>query len=250
MDFHNSLFGMGSAAVAMVETAAHCPHQARMVLTSRRTSSALRGSASWFLPLLGCALLAACGSSSPDTAEDGQTERLALDELPRTAADPIASPDTTQASWVVSEDGQAIRFGMAGAPPMFSLECKIRQDPTQITVIRHVPAKPGQKALLPVIGNGVIARFKVDATLDRGAWVWEGTLPAADPLLNVFSGRGEMEATLPGGGSLLIAGSHVPGEFITWCRARGRVQQAVEEEKVEAALETPEAPKTPAPAAE
>lgn len=193
------------------------------------------------LPLIGCALIAAC-SSGPEEEDQTQTERIALDELQRTAGDPIASPDTKEAKWVVSEDGQAIRFGMTAAPPMFSLECKIRQDPTEIIFIRHLPARPGQKALLPIIGNGVIVRLKVDATLDKGAWVWEGTLPAADPQLNVFAGRGEMEATLPGGGTLVIAGSHVPGEFLNWCRARGRVQQATEEAKVDAALEAKETP--------
>ncbi|MFC4256519.1 hypothetical protein GRI97_09675 [Altererythrobacter xixiisoli] len=198
------------------------------------------------LVLTGCALLGACnnGSNSQESEDASQTERIALDELPRTAADPIASPDTKEARWAVSEDGQSIRFGMNGGPPMFSLECKIRQDPTQVTFIRHLPARPGQKALLPIIGNGVIVRLKVDATVDKGAWVWEGTLPSADPQLNVFTGRGEMEATLPGGGTLVIAGSHVPGEFISWCRARGRVQQAAEQEKVAAALEAKE---TPAP---
>jgi hypothetical protein len=32
-------------------------------------------------------------------------------------------------------------------------------------------------------------------------------------LLDVFTGPRELEATLPGGGTLLIAGSRIPGEF-------------------------------------
>ena len=36
----------------------------------------------------------------------------------------------------------------------------------------------------------------------------------------------ELEVTLPGGGSLLIDGSRIPGEFVNWCRAGGRVQRA------------------------
>jgi hypothetical protein len=55
-------------------------------------------------------------------------------------------------------------------------------------------------------------------------------LPASDPQLDVFTGPGELQATLPGGGTLLIEGSRVPGEFVTWCRAGGRVRRAEEAE--------------------
>ena len=109
----------------------------------------------------------------------------------------------------------------------------MRKTPAQLRIVRHVAARPGEKALLPVIGNGTISRFKVDATLADGEWRWQGALPASDPSLDVFTGPRELEATLPGGGSLLIPGSRIPGEFVNWCRAGGRVQRVEAAEKAE-----------------
>jgi len=96
------------------------------------------------------------------------------------------------------------------------------------------------KALFPVLGNGMISRFQIDAVLHDGEWRWEGTLPAADPQLEVFTGPRELQATLPGGGSLVIEGSRIPGEFVEWCRAGGRVLRAAEaEEQAEPSSQQP-----------
>jgi hypothetical protein len=112
----------------------------------------------------------------------------------------------------------------------------LRETPARLRIVRHVTARPGEKALLPVIGNGTISRFKVDAVLSGDEWRWEGALPAGDPSLDVFTGPRELEATLPGGGSVLIAGSRIPGEFVNWCRAGGGVRQPAVEGQ---ATETP-----------
>ena len=77
------------------------------------------------------------------------------------------------------------------------------------------------EALFPVIGNGLVSRFKVDATLADREWHWEAALPVADPQLDVFVGQADLQATLPGGGMLVIGGSRIPGEFVNWCRAGG-----------------------------
>ncbi|MBO0749434.1 MAG: hypothetical protein J2O44_03250 [Porphyrobacter sp.] len=135
---------------------------------------------------------------------------------------PLPSPDTQGASWAVSQNGQAIDFGRAGERPFVTLACNLKVDPPQLTVIRHAPARPGEKALFPVIGNGTISRFEVDAALADGEWRWQGALPADDPLWKVFEGSNKLEATLPGGGTVKIAGSRVPAQFITWCRGRGQ----------------------------
>ena len=108
---------------------------------------------------------------------------------------------------------------------MLTLACDLRKTPAQFRIVRHVAARPGEKALLPVIGNGTTSRFKVDATLAGGEWRWEGVVPASDPSLDVFTGPRELEATLPGGGTLLIGGSRIPGEFVTWCRTGGKTRQ-------------------------
>lgn len=180
-------------------------------------------------------MLAACGQG--DSPE--QVQRFSLDAARHVAGPPLGSPDTADAVWSVGTDGQAIHFGKTGAPPLMTLACKVKAQPAQLVVIRHVPARPGLKAMFPVIGSGRISRFKVDATLDGSEWRWQGALPASDELNDVFTGMTELEATLPGGGSLIMAPSRIPGEFVTWCRASGRTQ------RTQAA--TPEVTPTPSP---
>jgi hypothetical protein len=179
--------------------------------------------------LLGAALplLAACGEGGDAPV---QAQRISLEDARAQVAEPLLSPDTKGAGWTVSADQQAIALARPGAGPFLTLACDLREAPAALTIIRHVPARPGQKALFPVIGNGKISRFKVDAALSDGEWRWEGVLPASDPKLEVFAGTADLEATLPGGGTLLIEGSRIPGEFVTWCRAGGRVLRAEEAE--------------------
>ena len=120
------------------------------------------------------------------TACDGEQEpvhaqRFSLDAARHVPEAPIASPDTKDAAWSVTRDAQAIVFGRPDAKPLLSLACDLRKTPAQLRIVRHVVARPGEKALLPAIGNGTISRFKVDATLADGEWRWEGALPASDP---------------------------------------------------------------------
>jgi hypothetical protein len=161
--------------------------------------------------------LAAC-----DRADPPPVQRIDLSEA-HGVLPPVLeqSPDTSAATWTVSENGQAIHFGNAGEPPLLSLTCRPAETPPQMSVIRHAPALPGQGALFPVIGNGMRSRFLVDATLAEGEWRWEAHLPASDPLLDVFTGPREILATLPGAGTLEVGASRIPGDFVRWCRAGG-----------------------------
>ena len=178
------------------------------------------------LILISLFFLVACDrEGSPE-----QAQRIALDDARAKVAEPAPSPDTDGALWTVTANGQAIDFGKPGAEPLMSLACELRDAPATLTIVRHVEARPGLKALFPVIGNGTISRFKVDAALGDGEWRWEGTFAASDPQFDVFTGPRELQATLPGGGTLLIEGSRVPGEFVNWCRAGGRVQRAEQAE--------------------
>lgn len=179
--------------------------------------------------------LAACGADQ--STEPAQPQRVAFGEASRAALRPLASPDTRRARWSVDANGQAIHFGDEGEAPMLSLDCRLGEDPPQMRIIRHVRARPGQGALLPVIGNGMRSRFLVDARLVAGEWRWEGAVSAADPLLDVFMAPRDLTATLPGGGMLEIAGSRIPGEFVTWCRAGGQVMEAEEREQEAEAVE-------------
>ena len=182
-------------------------------------------------------LLSACGNG---TDAPVQAQRISLEDARAKVAEPLPSPDTKGATWKVTANGQAIDFGRAGAEPWLTLACDVSEAPATITLIRHAPTRPGLKALFPVLGNGMISRFEVDAALHDGEWRWEGTLPATDPMLEVFTGPRELQATLPGAGSLMIEGSRIPGEFVEWCRAGGRVLRAEEAE----ASEKAEAPQT------
>jgi hypothetical protein len=168
-------------------------------------------------------VLAACGQGN----EPVEAQRVSLDAARHVPETPLSSPDTKTAGWTVSQNGQAIHFGNAGLKPMLTLECRLRETPVGLRIVRHVVARPGEKALFPVIGNGLISRFKLDGSLHDGEWRWEGTLPASDPLLDVFTRGGKLEATLPGGGSLQIESSRIPGEFVTWCRSGGKTAQPV-----------------------
>ncbi|WP_347303196.1 hypothetical protein V5740_00810 [Croceibacterium sp. TMG7-5b_MA50] len=180
-----------------------------------------------------CLLLpAACGQS------EGESRRFTREQTHGNSDPVLPSPDTSRAIWSVSGSGQSITFGDQGAEPFLTLTCRLRDDPPSIAIVRHVPARPGQQALFPVIGNGSISRFKVDAALVNGKWRWQGAVPAADPQLNVFAGPRTVEATLPGGGSLLLGASRIPAEFVRWCRAGGALQRAQRVEQAVEALET------------
>ena len=162
-------------------------------------------------------MLAACHRAEQEPV---QAQRIAFDKVPTQGEEPLASPDTKDAGWTVAANGQAIDFGKPGARPFVTLACNPAAAPAQVTIIRHAPAHAGEKALFPVIGNGKISRFAVDAKRVDGEWRWQGTLPADDPQLAVFDGSNRLEATLPGGGTVKIEGSDAPREFIAQCRER------------------------------
>ena len=186
--------------------------------------------------------LAACQGEQ----EPVEAQRFSLDAARHVPTKPVSSPDTEGAAWSVTSDAQAIEFGRPGALPLLTLACDLKKVPVQFRIVRHVTAQPGEKALLPVIGNGTISRFKVDAALAGSEWRWEGSLPPSDPSLDVFTGPRELEATLPGGGTLLIEGSRIPGEFVNWCRAGGKVQRVEAAEDADAGKAKQPSPAPPA----
>jgi hypothetical protein len=163
-------------------------------------------------------ILTACGRQAPvpeaTFSEDQSAATLA----------PNPKPDSTDAKWVIAADGRGIDFGKPAATPLLSLTCQISKNtaPPQLTVIRHARSEPGAKALFAVLGNGIVSRLKLDAALaGKEGWRWEGRYPASAPELDVFTGPRDIDATLPGGGQLHIAGSGLPREFIEWCRRNG-----------------------------
>lgn len=180
------------------------------------------------LPIVYCALLLACQQPA---SSDGASESFALEDTGPRQAMAMPSPDTSDSSWSVAQNGRAIHFGDAGETPWMTLACDLGSSPPALTVIRHAQAFPGQSALFPVIGNGMRSRFLADAVLGedngREEWRWEARLPANDPQLDVFEGTRDLTATLPGRGMLEISGSRIPGEFVDWCRTGGRSTEPV-----------------------
>lgn len=166
--------------------------------------------------LLGAVLLL----TGCDRGEPVQRVELRDDAAAR-ASVVATSPDTTNARWLVASTGQALTYGHPGGAILLTLACEPAATPPRLTVIRHAPALPGQTALFPVIGNGMRSRFPVDAKLAEGEWRWQVTLQANDTRWDVFTGSRQLLATLPGGGMLDIAGSRMPGAFVTWCRNGG-----------------------------
>ena len=151
--------------------------------------------------------LAACSGGEAE-------QRVDLEPKPEFASEPIESPDTTGAAWSGSAESGTLRFGKLGEPPLFSIECK----KGQIILSRHAPADPGAQALMPLIGNGTIARLPVDAVADGDTHIWQGAYPTTLESLDVFLGSNGIEATVPGAGSIDLAGSPEPGSLITRCR--------------------------------
>src|SRR4051812_24442724 len=92
-------------------------------------------------------LLAACHREQAPV----QGQRIALDQVPSQGEQPLPSPETEGARWMPSADGQAIDFGRPGQRAFLTLACNVRSDPPRVTIIRHAPARPGEKALFPVI---------------------------------------------------------------------------------------------------
>ncbi len=163
--------------------------------------------------------LAAC-SQQPTTSQ----QRITISEAGERHEQPMPSPDTARGTWTVNETGKAIRFGNPGAKPWLTLDCRLAPGkPPEFAVIRHASAFPGQTALFAVMGNGFVSRLPAAALLRDGEWRWEASLPARDPAWNLFIGNGDMRATLPGKGAIAIPPNAIPGEFVSWCRAGGRV---------------------------
>lgn len=161
-----------------------------------------------FLALPAFLLLAACGQQAGDVP----VERIALDDLPERSSAPMPAPDVTGAAWAEQPNGD-LTFGKPGAKPILTLACSART----ARITRHAFAEQGAKALFALIGNGAVARIMADE--DEGKWL--SVVAADDPALNVFAADGPIAATLPGAGTLNLAGSPLPGQLLARCRQPG-----------------------------
>lgn len=178
-----------------------------------------------FLLSIAALPLAAC----KPPASDDYLERVDLSQAAGAAGEPLLSPDVTGAVWADGKIAGRILYGIPGEVPFLALACEQSDAGTrQIRFIRFTPADPKAKALFALVGNGHIARVPVDATWNGQAWLWEGTLPAQEPDLEVLTGKRSVAATLPGAGQLDLNPSPRPGQLIEQCRNLVEQQQLTE----------------------
>lgn len=176
------------------------------------------------LPLL---MLAACNPPAADdyVARVGVAERMA-------PAPPVDTPDTKGAVWAQSPSrAQRLLYGIPGRPPLFALECRADAGAPTLEYTRFAPADSHAKAILALIGNGHVSRLKIDALhvpgTGGGAWLWQGRELAADPAFEGLTGGRQVEATVPGAGSLILNPSQLPGDLVQRCRGLARSAEPV-----------------------
>ena len=161
--------------------------------------------------------LAAC----KPPASDEYTERTRIVPRAEAPSEPIASPDTEGAVWAATDDADRLLYGKPGERPFFALECTDQGGLPLVAYTRFAKADAHAKAILALIGNGHVSRLKIDATERGDVWRWEGAVEAEDPALDVLTGTRQVEATVPGAGSLILNPSALPGGLVERCRLQG-----------------------------
>lgn len=166
--------------------------------------------------LLQLALLAAC---NPPAADD-YVARVGVSGRDAPSL-PLDSPDTTGAVWMPSDaGGRRLVYGKPGERVLFALECAGNPAAPVLAYTRYAPADAHAKAILALIGNGHVTRLKIDATRSGPGWLWQGEEPAESLAFEALTGGRQVEATVPGAGSLILNPSPLPGDLIQLCRAQ------------------------------
>ena len=167
------------------------------------------------LPFLMIALLAGC---KPPASDDYVARTRIANQADQPSA-PIVAPDTTGAIWAPGKEGDRLIFGLPGQRPLMALECKATGGGSEVSYIRYALADPHAQAMLALIGNGHVSHLKINAERVKSVWLWRGTVDAHVPELDAFTGPREVEATVPGAGSLKLNPSDLPGALMARCRA-------------------------------
>ena len=180
--------------------------------------------------------LAAC----KPPASDEYIERTRIEPRAAAPSEPIKSPDTEGAVWAATDNADRLLYGKPGERPFFALECTDQGGLPLIAYTRFAKADAHAKAILALIGNGHVSRLKIDAVEHGGVWRWEGAVEAEDPAFDVLTGTRQVEATVPGAGSLILNPSALPGEMVERCRLQD--EAGPEETNAEPAPSEPEDP--------
>lgn len=158
--------------------------------------------------------LSAC---KPPASDDVRDRGMARDAMDAPSA-PLASPDVTGAVWAETAVPGKILYGKQGQPALVALACDAQKQ--RVVITRYAIADAEATALMPLIGNGHIARLPVDAVWNGKVWLWQGSYAPQQPDLDVLTGPRKVELTVPGAGTVLLNPSQRPGLLIEQCRAR------------------------------
>jgi hypothetical protein len=164
-------------------------------------------------------MLAAC---QPPAADDYLERGLAKDDLPQASA-PIPSPDTADAIWAPAKQQGRLLFGVPGETPLLAMQCDGLGEGTgeksKLTFTRFVRADRKAQAMMALVGNFHALRLPVDSKWNGRAWLWQGSVPADHPDLEALTGTREVEATVPGAGTVVMAPSPLTRELVDACRS-------------------------------
>lgn len=174
--------------------------------------------------LAAASLLAWLAACQPP-ATDSYVERSDIRPQAGQASAPLPSPDTRGAVWAEVEGQDRLIYGKPGESPLFAIACLLDRPVPELRVTRYAPADAGAKAFMAVIGNGHVARLKVDATPVGEAFLWQGETPLDNDRLEALTGARAVEATVPGAGTLRLNASSRPGQLIERCLAKSEARE-------------------------
>ena len=157
------------------------------------------------------------GCRPPPT--DAAMARVELGQAGAGPSVPLPSPGTIGAIWAQSSQPMRLVYGVPGQPVLVSLECRRAATPAaSIQITRYAPADEGAGALLALIGNRMVARVAVDATMRSGKRVWQGKAPASLPAWDALADPVDATVTVPGAGLVRLNPSPLPVEMVKACR--------------------------------
>ncbi|GAA4042269.1 hypothetical protein [Parerythrobacter jejuensis] len=180
-------------------------------------------------PPIFLACLAALAACQPPATDD-YVERIALEEGTNFASEPLPSPDSEGAVWARSDTEDRLLYGIPGDMPFLAMQCTSDGEEPMLAFTRFSPADRGATAIMALVGNFHVARLPVDATFNGRAWLWQGSVAAREPDMDVLTGPRSVEATIPGAGSLILNPSPLSRDLVNNCRAIGRPQDPEAEE--------------------
>ena len=165
-------------------------------------------------------LLAACTPSQGQQAAqggNGYPARVVLPTQPLAAEQPPRQPEN--AKWQ-SAGERAIGFGAPLGTMLLTIACeRDAAGAGWLRITRRTRAPSGARALFALEGAKHVARLPVNVIRAGEDGEWQGLVLARAAKLDVLSDGTAIEATLPGGGTLMLPADPEPGRLLQACRS-------------------------------